>query len=86
MTEGLITVITTAPANYDYGYVVIIEECLGTSKGKAPKTYRKVAMPAHRVNYQCGRYGSGMHPAYVGEEGEAEWAKLVEYKLVNLPG
>jgi len=81
MTESLVTVYTTAPAEYDYSYVTVLEECSGHSKGAAPKTYRKVSFPASRERHACGRYGSGLHPALP----ESEWAKLVEYGLVTLP-
>ena len=52
------TIITNAPADYDYGYVTQVGtvDLLG-------RTFRVVTMPADRITYQCGRYQSGMYIA-----------------------
>jgi hypothetical protein len=48
---------TRAPQAYDYGYVVEV----GTMPGETERdTERLVAIPTERVEYQSGRYSSGM--------------------------
>lgn len=47
---------TRAPKDYDYGYVIEI----GKMQGEFGEE-RLVAMPQERVNYQSGRYASGMY-------------------------
>jgi hypothetical protein len=49
---------TTAPKDYDYGYVIEV----GTVQGES-KTERLVAMPERNVAYQTGRYSSGLYSA-----------------------
>ena len=46
---------TRAPEAYDYGYCVQV----GTVEGES-QTERLVAVPNDRVDYQSGRYASGM--------------------------
>jgi hypothetical protein len=46
---------TRAPKDYDYGYVIEI----GTMQGEFG-VERLVAMPEDKVNYQSGRYASGL--------------------------
>lgn len=49
---------TRAPVAYDYGYVIEV----GVVPGKTEKeTERLVAMPKKSVEYQSGRYSSGMY-------------------------
>lgn len=50
--------ITTAPAAYDYGYV--IDRGVVTIH---PTEYRVVEIPNDSVQYQCDRYASGMYVA-----------------------
>lgn len=75
----LVTVYTTAPEAYDYSYVTVINEKAATDKNNG-KVYRKVTMPENRRDYQCGRYGSGFHPAL----DESEFKKLLAYGLVSV--
>jgi len=52
---------TSAPKDYDYAYVIE----LGTFDAeKYRKSERLVAMPASRVEYQSGRYSSGLHSSW----------------------
>ena len=69
---------TTAPNDYDWFGTHTLEECAGTTTNG--KTVRKVSGPANRVEAQRGRFASGNHMAV----DEAEWKKLVDYKLVTL--
>lgn len=49
---------TRAPVAYDYGYVIQV----GIVPGETEKeTERLVAMPKESVEYQSGRYSSGMY-------------------------
>lgn len=66
---------TTAPEAYDW-FGTRTVEVAGSSGGKA---VRKVASDPAYVDCQRGRYRSGLHLAVA----EAEWRKLVEYKLVQ---
>ena len=70
---------TTAPADYDWFGTVTVEVAGCDSRGRA---VRKVTGPKAHVEAQRGRYGSGLHLAV----DEAEWAKLVAYKLVSVEG
>ncbi len=60
---------TTAPEAYDYSYV----ENFGTlyeyvqSNGKTIPV-RKVGIPEASLNYQEGRYNSGLHPSWTSED------------------
>lgn len=47
---------TRAPQAYDYGYVIEV----GTVQGER-EPERLVAMPKERVEYQSGRYSSGLY-------------------------
>jgi hypothetical protein len=47
---------TRAPESYDYGYVIEIGRVTGEFGEE-----RLVAMPQERVEYQSGRYSSGMY-------------------------
>jgi len=47
---------TRAPQAYDYGYVIEV----GTVQGES-EIERLVAMPRERVEYQSGRYSSGLY-------------------------
>ena len=69
---------TTAEADYDYWYVRV-EAIVG--KASNGKVIRRVRIPSKYVEYQCGRYHSGMHMVV----DQAEFDKLVAYKLVSLP-
>lgn len=51
---------TSAPKDYDYGYVIEI----GTCPGLSGKIDRMVAMPAKSVEYQSGRYSSGLFTSW----------------------
>lgn len=53
-------VVTMAPKDYDYGYVIEVDPEYGTFNGK---NVRLVAMPYGSIDYQCGRYASGMYLA-----------------------
>jgi hypothetical protein len=68
---------TTAEADYDYGYVQVVDAHVGTATNG--KVIRKVLIPAKHVVYQVGRYHSGFHLVADQEQ----WDKLVEYGLVN---
>jgi hypothetical protein len=49
---------TRAPQSYDYGYVIEI----GVMPGQTERdTERLIAMPKESVEYQSGRYSSGMY-------------------------
>lgn len=49
---------TRAPQSYDYGYVIEV----GVMPGETEReTERLVAMPREDVEYQSGRYSSGMY-------------------------
>ncbi len=71
-------IFTTAESAYDYGYVTVENDNVG--KATNGKTIRKVSIPDSHVDYQVGRYQSGLHMAV----DQAEWDKLVGYKLVVL--
>lgn len=73
MENELVTIYTTAPERFDYGYV----------EGREVSEYEvqhindwiplfRVRIPAESVDYQCGRYGSGLHPSYTQERLEDE--------------
>lgn len=51
---------TRAPKSYDYGYCVEVGEMPGESGVE-----RLVALPEDRVEYQSGRYASGMYTPVV---------------------
>lgn len=55
-SDGYKLLRTRAPQAYDYGYVVEV----GTMQGEFGEE-RLVAMPKDRVEYQSGRYSSGMY-------------------------
>ena len=62
------TIYTTAPENYDYGYCeseVTPYVFIRSDKQEFP--IRKVEIPDESVDYQVGRYLSGLHMA-VGEK------------------
>ncbi len=69
----MVTLYTTAPEAYDYGYVERTPEPIGemVSLRGAQPIYR-VRMPEEHVDYQCGRYGSGLHPS-LDESELTEW-------------
>jgi hypothetical protein len=69
---------TTAESAYDYLYVTVKSDNVGTASNG--KVIRKVSIPYSRVDYQVGRYRSGLHMAV----DQAEWDKLVGYGLVNI--
>ena len=69
--KDYVQIYTTAPVDYDYGYVrPIADNVAVTDRGKV---VRLVAMPAESVDYQCGRYGSGLN--WCG--GRREYDKMV---------
>lgn len=53
---------TTAPADYDYGYVIPVADVEKTVCGKPG---RLLAIPHKSVEYQTGRYMSGLHGARI---------------------
>lgn len=55
LTKGYRLLRTRAPQNYDYGYCIEV----GTMPGEFG-VERLVAMPVESVEYQSGRYSSGM--------------------------
>lgn len=58
LTENYRLVRTTAPKSYDYGYVIEI----GVIPAETERdTARLVAMPRENVEYQTGRYSSGLY-------------------------
>ncbi|MCA1800436.1 MAG: hypothetical protein LC650_04010 [Actinobacteria bacterium] len=60
--QKMVTLYTTAPEAYDYSYVRRSEKPVGEMvlfQGTLP-IYR-VLMPEESVDYQCGRYASGMY-------------------------
>lgn len=79
--EKMVATYTTAPEAYDYtGFGAVDLGVVGhTDRGKP---IRKVMNPEAGVDYQRGRYASGMNMA----ADEAEWKKLVSYKLVTKVG
>jgi hypothetical protein len=78
--ETMQTIYTTAPIDYDYNYVKVVGPIVAHTKGASPKPVRKVEIPASRVDYQVGRYQSGLHLAV----DQDEWNKLVAYELVTV--
>ena len=52
---------TSAPKDYDYGYVIELGDA---PEAKYHKPERLVAMPESRVEYQSGRYSSGLHSSW----------------------
>ena len=53
---------TTAPEDYDYSYTVDTDVRSGLKMGRI---YRLVEITnPERVQYQIGRYNSGLHPAF----------------------
>lgn len=60
----MVTIYTDAPSAYDYGYVVPV--C--TPNNSTIKGLRIVSIPRASVDYQVGRYRSGMHIACTSEE------------------
>jgi hypothetical protein len=75
--EGETVTYTTAPVDYDW----FGTRFLGVvGRDKRGKEIRRVAGPSNRVEAQRARYGSGLHLAV----DEAEWKKLVGYKLVEV--
>jgi hypothetical protein len=75
--NGTVTIFTTAPSDYDYGYTTEIEAiaAVGTYRGKV---WRRVEIVANRADYQCRRYGSGCH----GAVDSTEFAKMLDLGLV----
>jgi len=58
LTDLYSLVETTAPENYDYGYVVPVADVAETVCGKPG---RLLAIPHKSLEYQTGRYSSGLH-------------------------
>lgn len=58
VSADYVLVSTTAPQSYDYGYCIEVGVVPG-SDGR--KDERLVAVPRERLEYQSGRYSSGMH-------------------------
>lgn len=79
----MVTVFTTAPEAYDYAYVEVVNPKVATDK--KGKVFRELKIPTDRVEYQCGRYGSGLYPVYRMdlEWGRTNWAQLFEYNLAE---
>jgi hypothetical protein len=69
---------TTAPVDYDYGYVNVIEQYVGTTDNG--KVIRRVEIPVERLEYQEGRYWSGMHRPWSPKE----FAEMIDYGLVEI--
>lgn len=79
----MVTLYTTAPEAYDYSYVDRKPEAVGemiSLRGSQP--IYKVQMPEEHVDYQCGRYGSGLHPTLDSTE-LIEWYTHGFLKLYN---
>jgi hypothetical protein len=76
MDERVITY-TTAPVDYDWFGTETVKV---VGKDKRGKVIRQVSSDPNRAEAQRGRYMSGLHMAV----DEAEWTKLVNYKLVEV--
>jgi len=62
----MVTLYTTAPEAYDYSYVERSEKPVGemvSFHGSNTPIYR-VTMPEESVDYQCGRYASGLYGVF----------------------
>jgi len=77
METKTVTRFTTAPKDYDYSYVVVVEANAGKCKDSG-KVYRRVEIPLERLAYQEGRYWSGMHRPWTSKE----FAEMIDYGLV----
>jgi hypothetical protein len=77
--ENKVTRYTTAPVDYDYSYVETIDHCAAVDSYKETKVWRRIELPSERVEYQTGRYMSGLHPCVDA----GEFAKLIDYGLVK---
>ena len=64
--EGIDVYYTTAPEDYDYGYV-ISTRTHGYSDERG-RPYRQVLIPAEFATYQGSRYLSGLYPVWTPEE------------------
>ena len=58
LSSRYVLVETTAPVDYDYGYVVPVCDLAETA---CDKPGRLLAIPHKSVEYQTGRYSSGLH-------------------------
>jgi hypothetical protein len=69
-------VYTTAPEAYDYSYAETQESFELESFGRVEQ-WRKVLLKtdAYRVDYQCGRYGSGLHAVREDDPRQDPWRK-----------
>lgn len=76
--NGTITIFTTAPIDFDYGWTTEIEANAGVDKSRPSKRWRRVEIDAKRSDGQCMRYGSGLYPAVDSRE----FSKLIDYGLV----
>jgi hypothetical protein len=84
-----VTVFTTAPKSYDYGYTVEVEANAGrtvvgfdldTGETKLGKqVYRRVEIPLGMLSTQCDRYRSGL---VYGIQTCTEFAKLIDAGVV----
>lgn len=72
-----VTVFTTAPSDYDYGFTTEIEANAGRD-AYSGKTYRRVEIDSNRSDGQCMRYGSGMHAVVDSRE----FAKRIDLGLI----
>ncbi len=77
MNETVVTY-TSAPASFDYPYTKDMGVVAKDSKGR---DIRKVVTASNKLKIQLGRYWSGA--IYVVAD-EAEFKKLVDFKLVTL--
>jgi hypothetical protein len=61
---------TTAPEAYDYGATTTVETFQLTGMGGRVEEWRKVRIHTtlYRIEYQCGRYGSGLHPVRLPDD------------------
>lgn len=74
----LVAIATDAPVSYDYGYCRESME-IGVFKNNP---VRRVLVPRASVDYQCGRYASGLHLALrirTGEVGPHNLGASLEY-------
>ena len=69
---------TSAHKSYDYPYVIPIQEY--EHEGK---TTRWVLIPSESVNYQCGRYGSGMFTSEEADEISNDTIGEILYKRLG---
>lgn len=79
--NGTVTMFTTAPSDYDYGWTHEIEAIAGTDSYSG-KVYRRVEIDSKRSDGQCMRYGSGLHAVVDA----TEFAKRIDLGLVTFGG